>query len=892
MAGKLHSDGLSFKKLDLHVHTPASSCFADRAVTAQQIVDSAVSAGLAGLAITDHNSAAFVDLVKDAARGKGIVVFPGVEISCGGGKKGLHVIALFDPSQGKSEVEGLLSELKLTPNEFGKEETLVKMSCSDVLRIIRERGALGALAHANSTHGALMEMEGQQRIALLRDHNVCAVEGTDFVNDERMAKKARVADLLDGTNESFPKLAVYQASDNPLNDGSGRHGLEGIGTRCAFFKMDTINLEGLRQCFYDTEVRIRQDFELVERTYPYIVRVSISSGFLENAVANFHPGLNSIIGGKGAGKSLLVEFLRFALGQQPENPEIRADHDLKLDERLQEYGTVEVVMADETGKEFAVKRTLSDSQGSPFDKNSRADIARLFPVLFLSQNEIIKVAESTEQQVAFIDQFFDFRSYTSAITRHETDLVSFDKEYADCLRARTDAASLQQSLQAFGTELSKLNSALKNPVFEDFQRLELKENALIRQQSAIAELVQLIDTTKNAIKQGAIPEIPESLSEDPALKRSRKVATDAKQNTLAGLESIASEIRKAQGSIIDECTNWRPTFDAGKSKYEGTVRKEGGDYKILAAKREKVMKESDIIGKRHAIAKQRADRIKGVADARNAKLTELWDTYAAYSAERQAKCKKLELESGGRLKITLHEATDREAFRQRLLALKRGSYLRDAEVDAVCKGVDSSEVVKSIIAHSLKQDSGALAEIASRSGIDFDRMRTLAEFLLGSMVYEELLQLQYKAMPEDRPEIRYCVGEDLYEPIDHLSVGQKCTAMLIMALSDGMMPVVIDQPEDSLDIRSVWEDMCTKIRNGKEQRQFIFTTHNASLAVASDTDKFIVLEGGATRGEVKFSGSMDHVPVSDEVLKYLEGGPETYKMKSRKYDIRRKSKEI
>jgi ABC-type cobalamin/Fe3+-siderophores transport system ATPase subunit len=111
--------------------------------------------------------------------------------------------------------------------------------------------------------------------------------------------------------------------------------------------------------------------------------------------------------------------------------------------------------------------------------------------------------------------------------------------------------------------------------------------------------------------------------------------------------------------------------------------------------------------------------------------------------------------------------------------------------------------------------------------------------------------------------------------------------MLIMALSDGSMPVVIDQPEDSLDIRSVWEDMCKALRAGKERRQFIFTTHNASLAVASDSDKFLVMEGDADRGRVVFSGSMDHGPVSDEVLRYLEGGPETYQMKYRKYDVSR-----
>jgi hypothetical protein len=77
--------------------------------------------------------------------------------------------------------------------------------------------------------------------------------------------------------------------------------------------------------------------------------------------------------------------------------------------------------------------------------------------------------------------------------------------------------------------------------------------------------------------------------------------------------------------------------------------------------------------------------------------------------------------------------------------------------------------------------------------------------------------------------------------------------------------------------------MCLKLRTGKEKRQFIFTTHNSSLAVASDTDCFVIIEGAATKGEVIFSGSMDHQPISREVLQYLEGGKETYKLKYAKY---------
>jgi len=114
--------------------------------------------------------------------------------------------------------------------------------------------------------------------------------------------------------------------------------------------------------------------------------------------------------------------------------------------------------------------------------------------------------------------------------------------------------------------------------------------------------------------------------------------------------------------------------------------------------------------------------------------------------------------------------------------------------------------------------------------------------------------------------------------------------MVILALSEGIMPIIIDQPEDSLDIRAIWDDMCSKLRTGKELRQFIFTTHNSSVAVASDTDKFMIMTASATKGEIVFSGAIDNEEVREEVIKYLEGGLTTYRLKYLKYDIPKRLK--
>lgn len=838
-----HSSGLAFKRLDLHLHTPASACFRDRTATVDQIVGIAIKAGLMGT-VTDHNSGAWVAKVKTAAQGKPLVVFPGVEITCQGGKSGRHIIALLDPADGRAEVEGLLGELGLQPKDHGKQETLVDLAPTEVLEIIAKRGGLGVLAHANSSRGALSDMQGEQRTRLFRSPHLFAAESSDFEDADKKALVKRAVDLLSGSDANYPKRAVYQASDNPLPDGSGDHGVEGLGTRYAFFKLDRVNLEGLRQCFNDPDVRIRQNFEFKTRKYPRIVSMKVTCGFLDGAEAIFHEGLDSILGSKGAGKSLLIEFLRFALDQAPENPEIEADHSSKLSIRLQGFGTVEVMLADEIDKQFTLKHTLQTHGESPYSDPSHADIARIFPVLFLSQNEIIKIPETPADQIAFIDHFLDFRSYRVSIAQLENDLATLDKAYADCLRATADAAVLAQSVASTTLELGKLNEALKNRVFEDYQRLELKDRGFREQAVYLRDLLSSTVSLHDERKGSIIPALSESLSEDPALKRARLVSQGAKDSAVLRLETLAEELRTAEKALAIEHAAWHPTFDAGRAKYEETVQKEGGNCKDLAARRTKLVKELDGFTRRNAAMKARADKIKSVADDRNAKLKELRGTYEGYSQERRAKCAKFESESRGRLRLEPHEATDRDAFRNTLLSLKRGSYLRDSEVQAISAALDPGAFIKT---DAVKQDPAAFNDVAAATVMDVDRMRTLADYLLGTMEYEALLQLQYKAMPEDRPVIRYCVGDGAFEPLDRLSIGQKCAAMLIMALSDGTMPVVIDQLADSLDIRSVWDDMCQKIRSGKERRQFIFTTHSASLAVASDSDKSLILEGGDPR---------------------------------------------
>ena len=105
----------------------------------------------------------------------------------------------------------------------------------------------------------------------------------------------------------------------------------------------------------------------------------------------FHQGLNSVLGAKGVGKSLLIEFMRFALDQESTHSEISKDHEEKLRGQLGQYGHVEINICDETGKEFQIIRTYNPTEDNPLQCRDLStnevidvNIAQIFPVLFLS----------------------------------------------------------------------------------------------------------------------------------------------------------------------------------------------------------------------------------------------------------------------------------------------------------------------------------------------------------------------------------------------------------------------------------------------------------------------------------------------------------------------------
>ncbi len=896
----IRTQGLRYQKLDLHIHTPASKDFKNKKITSKEIIQAALDKGLKAIAITDHHSGEAIDDVKAAAKGQDIVVFPGVEIPVIGGETGVHVVAIFDTDRATKDIENFLGAIDIESHQYGKKD-VIATDIALVINKIHDRGGLAVLAHANSSKGVIAEIKGASRKTVFSNPNLSAVEVTeaDF-SQKKVEKGTRAIDLLDGTHEEYSsqKLAVYQASDNPCILANGEfegHSVAGIGRRYTYFKVDDkITLESLRQCFIDPDIRIRQRHEIEKASpalrFPYIKNLSVTGGFLDGLDVDLHSGLNTVIGGKGSGKSLFIELMRFVLDQESTQPQIKQDHNHKLEKKLLKFGEVSLTYVDETGTERSLTRIYNPIEGNPYSEEINTDLARVFPVLFLSQNEIIRIAESDDEQIKFIDKFFDFRSFQQRIQELEEQIEALDEEFAGCLTAVLDERRLAKQIKSIHQQLEQLNVKLKNPVFERFEKVQKKYLGLDTQVEYLDDLQSLIYKFEIELEELVPVEPDTTISEDPAVKRMKETINSAHKGAIESMAKINKSTSGYQKTAKDELQAFLGTFNKEKETYNAEIQRLGGNYKALNSQREKLIRESKETERKHSLVKARAERISRVKDQRQRLLDALISTHQEYSDKRKEKCQEIEKYSRGRVKVSVLEQSNASEFQSRLAGLKKGSYLKDQEIEAISENIKPGEFILNLLRYHvlLNNREAQLETIAKAVNIDISRVKQLADFLLENYAYTELLDLEHKAIPKDTPVIKVDIGDGQYEPLNEVSTGQKCTAMLVMALSEGAMPIVVDQPEDSLDIRSIWEDMCSKLRIDKENRQFLFTTHNSSLAVASDTDKYIIMAATASRGEIVFCGAIDTEKIKEEVITYLEGGTETYRIKFHKYNIGKK----
>lgn len=319
--GKKKRNSMQWYAMDLHLHTPASSDFQQPEVSYLDILHRAEVRGLDIIAFTDHNTVAGYRRMRDEIEQlewlerlkrlmpdeelrlneyrrllDKILVLPGIEFTA---TFGFHIMGIFPPEKPVREIEHLLLDLKIPPDQLDLGSATVGAT-TDVLtayRMMDEAGGLVIAAHANSSNGVAMRgfaFGGQTKIAYTQDQHLHALEVTDL---EARGGRSTAA-FFNGTKPEYPRrMHCIQGSDSHrLTTDAARKKNLGLGERATDVLLPDVSFEDVRELFLSNDfARTRpHHFTAVEPAYDFI-RAAQEEG--ANIIQDFHESI-SVRGGK------------------------------------------------------------------------------------------------------------------------------------------------------------------------------------------------------------------------------------------------------------------------------------------------------------------------------------------------------------------------------------------------------------------------------------------------------------------------------------------------------------------------------------------------------------------------------------------------------------------
>jgi chromosome segregation protein len=268
------------------------------------------------------------------------------------------------------------------------------------------------------------------------------------------------------------------------------------------------------------------------------------------------------------------------------------------------------------------------------------------------------------------------------------------------------------------------------------------------------------------------------------------------------------------------------------------------------------------------------ERLKDLEQERNKILDEIVIQRHDIFNTRLSSVEEINEKLKGRLKISVKYEEDKKEFLDRLGTLLKGSRVSTDAIDAMCNNPKTIDGV--LLAKYIKEGEERLVQ-------EFDLTNTMATrianwFLDGKSRLFELETL----FPEDKIAIQLRVNDE-YKNLEELSVGQKATALLLLLFAQENRILILDQPEEDLDNRFIYEDVVKILREMKGRRQIIIATHNANIPVLGDSELILVLESREEHCAIVDKGSIDKNSIRKHIKDIMEGGEEAFKRRAEKY---------
>ena len=850
----------------------------------QSIVEKALELEISAIAVTNHNSVSEIPMFQSKAEGTELHVFPGFELSS---SEGVHILCIYEKNSKQEELERFLGEFKILSTS--PSSTLAKQTFVEILEIVHQQGGVSIAAHVTQNKGLFEVLQGQSRINAWHDKNLFAVQIPGTIE----ALEKNYKDIVLNRNSNYKRehpadenlaVAVVNAKDVTKPDDLDKP------TATCWIKMSQLSIEGLKQAFLDPGSRIRlnqPDSESFSDKHTKLVSIAWEGGFLNEIKLHFNSNLNVLIGGRGTGKSTIIESIRTVLGMEAKSDAANKGH-IGIVQNVLKNGTKISLLVrtyEPISRLYKIERTIPNPP-RVIDENN--EISNLLPVDVLpdidifGQHEILSLVQDKTKLTHLLKRFVKIDNVLQSrkakvirdLENNRRSLIDAQRELEQIGELLQELPRLKERLQRFIDAGLEKRLQEQSHVIREERILESAQERIEPFQDSLTELNSNLPIDRTFISPKALEELPGKTM----LAQLNKIFEDFEKDLNQVVELLDHAIQKAKNNKTVLNTKWQERKQTVQVDYEKILREmqvenlDGEDF-INVRRRVETLQP---LGERQETVKQILEqhleiRKQLLAEWEEIKRKEFQELFKA--------AKKVNKLMADRVKIDMEFEGDRTP----VFDMLRGNV--GGKVSATIERLESVDNFS--LTSFVSACRNGKEEIVNAYGTT----ETQAEHLVNAdrEVFMQIEELELPTTVTIALNVELENETPLWKNLDELSTGQKATAILMHLLLESKMPLIIDQPEDDLDNRFITESIVPRMREGKQNRQFIFSTHNANIPVLGDAELICGLSapergehgGGQIREE--HLGSIDDLAVRELVEQILEGGEEAFERRRRKY---------
>jgi len=852
-----------------------TTAFSNEADYNAAMVEACLKVGIKVVAITDHQRCNTSQELAEGFRAAGIIVFPGAEVET---KEGVHMLLLFEPNASWERCNGILGDCGI--HDQSNPPPVIKYDVHELMRESGKWNCICVAAHVASEKGFLQVLDNQARMAAWKSKDllVCSLPGPPEEAPQNLKP------ILLNKNPEYRRdrpIAVINAQDV-----SSPEDLEKPGASC-WIKMSDVSLEGLRQAFLDPASRIRLSTDPSPEEHTEFIAMAWQGGFLDGAAIHMNENLNVLIGGRGTGKSTIVESIRYVLGMEPLGEDALKTHSGIIRQVLRSGTKISMLIRSyhPDKRHYLIERTIPNP---PIVKEESGNVLNLTPADVVPQTEIYgqhEISELTKRREKLTRLLDRFVERDAEIVKRKSSLRrQLESSRVRLLETRKELVQVEERLAT----LPALEETLRR--FQDAGLEEkLKEQSLlVREERVLKTAEERIDPFKELLNQ-----LKNSLPIDCAFISGKALERLPGKEILSNANSVLEQLTNNMNRIAAEMNQSIENTEIGlgeiRKRWEERKSAVMGAYEaILRELQKSKIDGEEFIRLRRQIEELRPLKERQARLQRNLKeheaerrnlLSEWEDVKAEEFRNIERAAKKVNRKLEGRVLVEVAAGGNREPLIQ-LLRDQVGGRLSEA-IESL---TNSTEFSLPIFASACREGRESLSRQFNIPSSQSERITQAGPDVI--MKIEELelpptTAIKLNVAADDQP--------PMWQTLEDLSTGQKATAVLLLLLLESSAPLVVDQPEDDLDNRFISEGIVPKMREEKRRRQFIFATHNANIPVLGDAELIVGLTayGEADQGKAKLAqehmGSIDTGPVRELVEEVLEGGKDAFEMRRLKY---------